>query len=71
MKPTTSKTKKEFRKLGVDGNNEKITLPAAMEPTSIAKNLIINSEIFLLKMPMKHIMPIDILRPPYNPAISE
>ena len=42
-----------------------------MEPTSIAKNRIINSELFLLKMPMKHIMPIDILSPPYNPAISE
>ena len=58
-------------KVGVVGNNENITLPNAIDPTSIAKNLIIKKDICLLNIPMKHIMPITILSPPYNPAISE
>jgi hypothetical protein len=53
------------------GSNEKITLPAAIEPVKKVKNFMAKTPILNLKIPIKHIKPIPRLRPPYKPAISE
>ena len=70
-KAETSKTKYELKKLGVVGSKEKSILPRAIEPTRNVMNLIAKIPKSLLKIPIKHKIPIHRFKPPYIPAISE
>jgi len=53
------------------GSAENINLPIAIEPTIKVINFIENMPISFLKIPTKHIIPIQRFNPPYMPAISE
>ena len=53
------------------GRYDEITLPKAIDPVNNVMNFIPNNPIFSLKIPIKHIIPIQKFKPPYIPAISE
>ena len=50
---------------------EERILPKAIDPTRKVINFTENKPILVLNIPIKHINPIQIFKPPYIPAISD
>jgi len=46
-------------------------LPDAIDPAKNVRNFIEKMPIVSLAIPTKHIRPMPMFKPPYNPAISE